>query len=124
MKIIQGTDQACRMRGESVDLPEALTTDPPEWLTNEDALNEWRRLTPLLENAGVLKDGDLSMLAAACQMWGEFVDRTRRRVEVPASFMSQIRTYYSEFGLTPSSRAQAGGGKTEKKNPFTRNGRR
>ena len=50
LKVVAGTDRPCR-RPESapVEIP-ALDhiPDPPDWLPNAHAVNEWQRLAPIL----------------------------------------------------------------------------
>ena len=126
IKVIQGTDQKCRMNPEAPEFERVEdSVSPPDWLVSPDALAEWSRLVPMLTNNGVLTEADRSMLAVVCQTWGEYVDMVRRRVPVTASFLAQMRMTYSEFGLTPASRGNVKAKPKEKdSNPFSRNGRR
>lgn len=45
---------------------------PPRWLTRE-ALAEWRRVVPQLDDLGILAKVDRAVLAAYCDAWAKFV---------------------------------------------------
>lgn len=96
---------------------------PPSWL-NSPAKREWKRMVPLLHNAGVLTQADLSSLAAYCQAYGQFIEATkvikaegytfesdkgnilqRPEVGIANTAMKLMVTIAREFGMTPSSRS-------------------
>ena len=126
IKVVSGTDQPCRMNPEAPEFPSLEDEfQPPAWLTNRDALAEWDRTALMLKKSGVLTAADLSMLAALCQTYGEYVDMVTRRIQVPAAFLTQMRMLYAEFGMSPASRSTVKAKPDEaSKNPFSRNGRR
>lgn len=132
IKKMKGTDQKCRSNSDAPEIkPVEPTTEikPPSWLKKctggKYAAEEFKRVAGILQPLGVLTDADITSLAIACQMFGEYIDNVIRKVEMPASKYAQMRMFYSEFGLTPSSRQ---GIKVEKnkapENRFSRNGRR
>ena len=97
---------------------------PPSWLSFKASKDLWNDLVGRLMAQRVLTDVDLPALGHLCQMHGEQVDATRRKIAVTAADRNQLRMYFSEFGLTPSSRTRVGavsGG--DKDNRFRRNGR-
>ena len=126
LKVIAGTDQPCRMGGAAAALPEVKDeTAPPDWLTQADAVAEWARVEPMLRASRVLTEGDLTALAHLCQLHGACVKLYRAGLEPTAAQLTQLRTFYAEFGLTPSSRSRvSSGGPKDDGNPFGRNGRR
>lgn len=110
LKVIEGTAKGS---DPVLELPEATDLEPPTWLREIDnpgirgtALEEWEKLAPLLSDSRVLTEGDLSQLAHACQLHGEIVSKYRKGLAVTAADRAQLRTAYSEFGLTPASRAR------------------
>lgn len=99
------------------DLPK-----PPSWL-NTPAKKEWKRLVPILHQAGVLTQADTGTLAAYCQAFGEFIEATklakakgyttvtdkgnviqRPEVGLANTAMKLMVSIAREFGMTPSSR--------------------
>lgn len=106
----------------------------PTWLSAE-AKREWQRILPELERLGLATLVDRAALAAYCQAWAEFEMATKQltregRVRLgkphPAvarqkAALQAIRSFGSEFGLTPASRSriQSGGGDgSEGDDPF------
>ena len=121
MKALSGTERADRKLDHTVEFPapELGESEPPNWLTNPDAVAEWDRLYPLLEASRILTAGDLTMLAHLCRLHGSIVQKARAGVDVPSSAEAQNRTNYAEFGLTPSSRTRVPAAPpVKKKNKF------
>lgn len=102
----------------------------PKWLEPE-AKKEWRRLSKLLEQLGVLTELDMASFAAYCQAYArykeaeEFITQHGSIVKTPSGYWQQVpqvaqaQTYSKimlrlaeQFGLTPSARSRiiAGGG--------------
>lgn len=95
--------------------------DAPEWV-NDDGRDLWSEMAPALYRQRVLTEADLYALGHLCQLHGEIVDGYKRRIQPTAAQLSQLRMYFAEFGMTPSSRTRIG--KTadgEKENPFKKN---
>lgn len=115
IKATRGTLRLCRTNPAAPVLPTS-PWDPPADLKGE-GLAEWQRLMPILQEAGVLTDGDRGLFERYCR-----VLTTLRRVEAAAQRASlevalakgylgqlnklttQFRQLAAELGLTPSSR--------------------
>lgn len=97
--------------------------DPPDWV-NDEGKTLWKRTGPLLFAQGLLTIPDLDALAHLCQLHGSIVDFIRRGIVPSAAELAQLRLYFAEFGLTPTSRTRVGGTDGPKQNPFKRNGPR
>jgi P27 family predicted phage terminase small subunit len=100
--------------------------EPPEWLDTH-ALEEWWRIVPDLESAGVTSRVEATSLGAYCQA----VSRLRKAeaeifrdgitimtesglkkhpaVNIAERSMIIIRAFASEFGMTPASRSKVHG---------------
>lgn len=89
-----------------------------------EALAEWNRIVPSLENAGVLSTIDRAALVAYCEAWALYRDLVERVKETGTTVesasgmvhknpdvatLAETRTamlrYMQQFGLTPSARA-------------------
>lgn len=97
--------------------PELGIPKPPKWLQGE-SLDEWNRITPELENTGVMALIDESMLAMYCQMFGRWLIAEKANMPLPVAYAAQVRLAAASFGLEPSSRAKLGTKPKEKANPF------
>ncbi len=95
--------------------------EPADWL-NADGQELWRKVGPMLFAQRLLSHADLYALGHLCQLHGKIVDGYRRQIQPTAAELSQLRMYFSEFGMTPTSRTRVGGSGGDKKNPFERNG--
>lgn len=141
LKVIQGTQRADRIN-HNEPKPDPCIPEPPEHLKGE-ALSEWRRLSKILYRLGLLSEIDRSALAAYCVVWARWVDAETRLQDEPQVIISKngqpfqnptlgianraldlMRSYLSEFGMTPSSRSRVTASKVEekKKNPFSKTG--
>lgn len=125
LKIVSGTARNDRLT-ESVKFP--LIVDmpaTPDWLPNAYAVNEWKRLVPLLMANKLLTEGGLSALAILCSLHGKIV-QLYAAGECPTGHLSaQYRNLINDFGLTPVSQGKVkpftGEGRP---NPFANNGKR
>lgn len=125
-KAAKGETRPSRMAGLNViEFPAAdKVPKPPTWL-NDQGKKLWNELAPLLLNQKVLATVDTHALSHLCQLHGAIVDGYERRVPPTAAELSQLRMYFSEFGLTPSSRTRvAKTGDDSKKNRFQKNGKK
>lgn len=100
----------------------------PAWLTGEGR-KVWERVAPELERLGLLTLVDGESLAAACQSWKTYVDCQRYlkkhgmtytyinkfgaeneverpQVKIAQKALDQFKSFCTEFGLTPASRAR------------------
>jgi P27 family predicted phage terminase small subunit len=110
--------------------------DMPEFLDDEGRA-EWSRMCDLLSEGGQLSKADGAAMAAYCQAWSGLVAaseivRTEGHIVIeqvqsskgevigekkkqhPAcsliqSYLSQVRSYLIQFGMTPAARVRAGG---------------
>jgi len=95
--------------------------DPPEWV-NSAGCDLWNDMAPALFRQRVLTHADLYALGHLCQLHGEIVDGYQRRIQPTAAQLGQMRMYFSEFGMTPSSRTKIGkAGDGDKGNAFKKN---
>lgn len=122
-KEARGTVQPCRESAAVVDFPSCpAIPEPPDYL-NDDGRSMWNELAPPLFAQRVLTTADVYALFHLCQLHGEIVDDIRRRVRPTAADRAQLRIYFSEFGMTPSSRGRVRpAGAEGNDNPFKRNG--
>lgn len=105
--------------------PEAEADMPTELRSSPVAMQEWRRLLPLLTTARVLTAADRTALVALCQEWARYVEATAKIatvgmvVRTPSGYpitnpylsianraLNQCKQLWAEFGLTPSSRTR------------------
>jgi len=95
---------------------------PPSWV-NAEGKKLWQKMAPALFRQKVLTEADTSALAHLCQLHGQIVQGYRRKIPPTAADLSQLRMYFSEFGMTPSSRTRIGiTGDGKKENRFKKNG--
>lgn len=118
MKVLNGTDTPSRMRDEP-DFPVVSEyPDPPDWLVDAEAVNEWEHKVRILTDAGVLTEASLSTLAKYCNMHAKAVQKWRAGTEPTAADMTQIRLMATEFGFTPASQSKVGNGSKGETNKF------
>lgn len=104
-KLLHG-DAPARIYAEP-EFPVTAGAQPPFPLRGPVAVGEWNRIAPLLESQRVLTTADLSMLATAVNVM-DVVQRTFESGGRPTGAdLNQVRMFYREFGLTPSSRSLA-----------------
>jgi len=126
LKKLQGNPGKRPLNNAEPKFPKFATDDlpkPPSWLSTP-AKKEWKRLVPVLHQAGVLTQVDTGTLAAYCQAFGEFVEATkivkargftfisdkgnviqRPEVGIANTAMKLMVSIAREFGMTPSSRS-------------------
>lgn len=95
--------------------------EPPAWM-NADGKELWRDVAPMLYAQKVLTKADLAALTHLCQLHGTIVKDFKRDVDVASSDLAQLRLYFAEFGLTPSSRTRVPHGSKDTGNRFGNNG--
>lgn len=98
-------------------LDEAFDIPPAILGTHGHAHNEWKRLAPILRDAGLVTEAERSALISLCLEWAAYLDakaRARRQVKVKDASryllmadraLNQCRYFWKELGLTPSGRA-------------------
>jgi len=120
--VLQGSKPSSS-KADGVVTPPVAIPDAPDFLT-DDALEEWNRVTPLLEAMGIIAEVYRASLTIYCQAWGRYVNAERQLkalgerglIEVTPNGFRQMGVYLqisnraaeqmksaaSEFGMTPS----------------------
>ena len=131
LKLLEGEPNKHRINNDE-PMPHPTAPKIPTWLSRE-AKAEWRRLAPELETLGILTNIDMAMFAAYCAAVGKLVWaekmikeghkknkssgglimqtstgawQTTPMVWIYNKALEQIRSFGSEFGLSPSSRTK------------------
>ena len=105
LKMIKGTARKHRMNKNEPKIKQGDIPPCPSWMGVEGK-KEWKRLSTALHDTGIVTALDTSMLAALCQMWGEYVESVKAGEPVSVAHVTQMRLMAAEFGLTPSSRSK------------------
>ena len=123
LKLMEGTARPDRER-EEADYPLVTGSEPPDWLINPIAVNEWRARVEQLEAAGILTTADLTALGYYCNMHARAVMKWDAGGEPSSAEVTQLRMMLNEFGFTPTSRSKPAKASGEgPKNPFKKHGR-
>lgn len=104
--------------------PRPVIPDPPDML-NEAALKEWKRVTPLLAEVGLIAKLDRAIVAASCQAWARWIECERMLettgliVKAPNGYpmyspylsasnkaLDQVRQLSEQIGLSGSARSR------------------
>jgi phage terminase small subunit len=122
-KKAQGETRPCRLVADVVEFPTVeKIPEAPKWL-NEDGVELWNKMAPMLFNQKVLTHADLDALSHLCMLHGQIVKDYRRELQPTGANLQQLRMYFAEFGMTPSSRTRIGQtGNGKEKNTFKKNG--
>ena len=123
LKILEGNPGG-RKLNENEPKPRPLVPDCPRWLSGK-ARKVWEKLAPMLGNMGVLTEADEIALAVTCSLYARYKDLERiidkkgytgkssksGKRAMPELAMSRdclrlLKSFLSEFGLTPSSRSR------------------
>ena len=123
VKKLQGTYRKDRDGGENPS-PAPGIPNCPSFLKGE-ARREWKRVAPELANLGLYTELDRAALAAYCSSWGMYVEvdkvireegltylnsrgreLPRPEVAIRRHAIRQMRSFATEFGMTPSSRGR------------------
>jgi phage terminase small subunit len=84
----------------------------------------WRRLGDQLVSARVMQVVDLFSLEQLCYAWQCFRKKAKAEMEATAAETTALKSLFSEFGMTPASRAKVtSSGEKEKGNKFAANGK-
>ncbi|MDG5498960.1 P27 family phage terminase small subunit [Marinobacter sp. BGYM27] len=120
-----GTDRPDRGAQDApdYDLVEEFP-DPPQYL-NTDGAQMWSDIGRQLVAARVLQVVDLFSLEQLCFAWQCFRRKAKAEMEPTAAETTALKSLFSEFGMTPASRAKvSSGGEKAKGNKFGNNGKR
>lgn len=106
LKVLQGTDRPDRANPDEPKYEATSGSAPPDWLDGPEAVKEWGRIVAILEEHRVLTAADLSALGHLCNLHAVCVKKTRLGGGPTAAELTQLRLFYTEFGLTPASRSK------------------
>ena len=103
----------------------AFDTPPGELTGDQVAIDEWRRVAPMLRACRLVTEAERPVLLALCQSWSRYLEATARVRElgiiiqrpkglpfvnpylgVADKALSQCHRLWVELGLTPSGRAK------------------
>jgi phage terminase small subunit len=128
LKVISGTNQPCRAAPPpAVELPAVIVVPaPPKWLKNKHAVDEWKRLAPILTANKLLTEGGLSAFGHMCALHGAVIQLWMANETPTASMISTLQSMINDFGLTPvaQGKVKPNGGEEKKGNKFAGNGKR
>ena len=105
--------------------PKKVLPPCPKWLTGE-ARAEWKRITPVLYELGILTEIDLSALEKYCmahKRWRQAettIDKEKRlstisgngspcalpEVAISQKYLKIMQSYLADFGMNPSARSR------------------
>lgn len=125
LKILEGTYRADRA-ATAEPTPDVAVLVPPPWLVG-DALEEWNRSAPVLEQLGVSASIDYAVFLGYCLsyaralqaeediaingltvvVWGQA--QKNPAVTIAQQEWAQVAKLAAQFGLTPSSRSRVSG---------------
>lgn len=130
IKVLEG-NPGKRPLNTNEPTPEKKAPKCPSWLDSE-AKKEWRRMSKLLEQLGVLTEIDMAAFSGYCQAYArwkeaeEFISKHGTIVKTPSGYWQQVpqvsiaqtylkimKDFCSEFGLTPSTRSRINLGATK-----------
>lgn len=123
LKVVRGTDQACRMNDGEIELETlSQTPDAPDWLDHH-GVQEWNRVAPALVAKGLLSAVDVTPLAHYCDAHAHILRQKNAQQKVTASDRQCLSQLAGKFYLTPASRAAVATNAKKDANPWARNGR-
>ena len=119
LKVLSGTVRKDRAR-TIVDFPLLLEAPPaPDWLPNQHAVDEWRRLTQILLANRMLTHAGLTPLAHLCAWHGAIVGAYAKGEVPPAAAITALRGLAGDYGLTPVAQTRVSpSSEAAKVNPF------
>ncbi len=118
LKLLAGTSRPDRIAREGPALPAVRDVpSPPSWMTNDAALEEWKKLAPLLAVNKLLTEGNVSLLGHACMLHGRLVEIWGAGEAPTAALLSAHRSICASLGLLGMNFPAA---KSEKPNRFLR----
>ena len=123
LKVLEG-NPGKRPLNKNEPKPEKKSPKCPSWLEPE-AKKEWRRMSKILEELGILTEIDASAFSGYCQAYArwkeaeEFLTKHGTIFKTPSGYIQQVpqvsiaqtylkimKDFCSEFGLTPSARSR------------------
>ena len=104
--------------------PDKKAPECPDWL-EDDAKQEWYRLSEQMERLGILTEVDMAAFAGYCQSYArwkaaeQFISKNGAIVKSPSGYWQQVpqvsiaqqylkdmQKFCEQFGLTPASRSR------------------
>ena len=123
LKVLEG-NPGKRPLNKNEPKPEKKAPKCPSWLEPE-AKKEWRRMSKILEELGILTEIDASAFSGYCQAYArwkeaeEFLTKHGTifktssgyiqqvpQVSIAQTYLKIMKDFCSEFGLTPSARSR------------------
>jgi P27 family predicted phage terminase small subunit len=123
IKQLQGTERADR-KNHHEPISDAIDPKAPSHLKG-NAKKEWNRMIEIFENMNLLTKMDRSALEQYCVCYGRWIDVEKEivkhgtisisekgvpfispRVNLSSMMLKQMKSFLSEFGMTPSSRTR------------------
>jgi len=126
LKVVAGTDRADRAPQAAVELPLCDgVPDAPDWLCNVHAVNEWKRLAPILHANRLLTQAGITAFGVLCSLFGKIVQLYAAGESPTGHMIAQYRALANDFGLTPVAQGKVRPlGEEKKTNRFASNGKR
>lgn len=94
---------------------------PPDWLVNESAINEWKRLVKQFNKKSMISNLDYNNLGAYCNAFARYTNIVKRLgtkvlpgrepsplVMLELKYSDEMKRYGALLGLTMESRLKAG----------------
>ncbi len=125
LKVITGNPGKRPLPASEPKPPPALKLPEPPLDLGDDALAEWKRVTPRLLELGLVTEVDLAPLAAYCQAYGRWVDAEAQLenegltlttskgnviqnplLGIANKARNDMVRFAAEFGMTPSARTR------------------
>ena len=125
-----------RMEEESVTTGKNHLKKPPDWLINDTAKKEWRRIVKELDKIDIVGNLDRANLGGYCNAYANYIKATEilkdqdyyierktrtgnivvknPMVDIQTTYAAEMRKFASLCGLTIDSRLKAAVTKTEK----------
>lgn len=123
LKVLSGSRRISNA-GPAVSFTPLTEAPPvPDWLLNDEARSEWRRLVPILIATRLMSPALVSVLGHVCNLHGS-IARTLAVGAMPKpALIAQYRLLLNDFGLTPATRDNVATPRAGGANRFERNGR-
>jgi P27 family predicted phage terminase small subunit len=123
LKVLEGNPGKRPLKKPAKAKPEMRVFASPDWL-GEAARGHWNNVAPELQRIGLLTELDLTLFAAFCQTYANWVRvekqlnetglvyvtpsgqvRPRPELAIAREYMDAILEFSKDFGMTPASRA-------------------
>lgn len=118
---LAGTARRDRPASEAVTAPVSPLDAfecPPDWL-DEAGQGEWRRLVPVLHDAGLLTELQRGPLGLLCALWSSFTAKRAAGKPMTATEAVELRRSFDQLGLS-AGRAEPVSDDPPEDNPFYR----